>query len=746
MKIRCVVGACALFVSTHLSILYGDFRDDIGYTQLKTQFGTSLPDGSQITMVQVEADWSENTYAPEAVGELSGKTFTYASPPNGYSPHAFEVARYLGGSATSIVPTLSGWSVYPMVNYDVGIVKVDNSLDPPMSPFEIENLSFVEQGGTFPVEANLRKQDFRIERDDVIVVAGLDNHSYNNLSYFWANFYNGISVGLSSGDHARNGSSKDGTGRVKPEIVAPMNFTSYATPIVTSCAILLKSEAKRNPQLSAAANHLVVKALLLAGATKDPLPSWSNSPEQPLDWVYGAGQVNIYNSYMMLLAGQKNVGTVAGAGWNFGTSRVAPDIYYFQKNEQEPFSAVLTWDRHVTAGSDPFPWYTPTSTLANLDMALWSCDSAGNLVQKLTESRSINNNIEHIYQPYFSPGYYALVVSSDAPNERYAIAWRGGVSPPATSLTLTNAGFETPPLGVGSFAIHPGSAGWSFSGSAGISANGSGFTSGNPAAPEGAQVAILQQNGSIFQTINSPAGRFSIGFSAAQRANWQTSSQDFEVKIDGQPIGTFRPVSIAYTTYTTNTFSLSAGSHTVSFEGLNSWGGDNTVFIDRVTISEITAPAPSIPNSGFEMPGVGANSFYAFAYAPSGASWTFIGNAGISGNGSGFTESNPNAPEGGQVAFLQMTGTITQSMTLPAGTFRIALKAAQRVNYQSSSQDFQVLVDGTPVGYFRPPSAFYTALETSSFNLAAGTHTISIQGVDSDGGDNTALIDAIELR
>ncbi len=57
-------------------------------------------------------------------------------------------------------------------------------------------------------------------------------------------------------------------------------------------------------------------------------------------------------------------------------------------------------------------------------------------------------------------------------------------------------------------------------------------------------------------------------------------------------------------------------------------------------------------NLGFEAPYLGGS----YRYAPSGATWTFAGNAGITGNANAFTSGNPAAPEGVQVGFLQLTG------------------------------------------------------------------------------------------
>ena len=89
-----------------------------------------------------------------------------------------------------------------------------------------------------------------------------------------------------------------------------------------------------------------------------------------------------------------------------------------------------------------------------------------------------------------------------------------------------------------------------------------------------------------------------------------------------------------------------------------------------------------------------------FQYRPTGSAWTFTGDAGISGNDSGFTAGNPPAPQGTQVAFLQETGSFSQTVAgWAAGTYVLTFDAAQRGNYQASRQDFQVLVDGVGGGH-----------------------------------------------
>ena len=75
-------------------------------------------------------------------------------------------------------------------------------------------------------------------------------------------------------------------------------------------------------------------------------------------------------------------------------------------------------------------------------------------------------------------------------------------------------------MGAGQFRYRPTGSPWTFTGGAGISANGSGFTAGNPPAPQGSQVAFLQGTGSFSQAVAGwAAGSYRLTFYAAQRGN-----------------------------------------------------------------------------------------------------------------------------------------------------------------------------------------------------------------------------------
>jgi hypothetical protein len=312
----------------------------------------------------------------------------------------------------------------------------------------------------------------------------------------------------------------------------------------------------------------------------------------------------------------------------------------------------------------------------------------------------------------------------------------------AVSRVLVNpigdAGFEQVQVGTGQFRYRPTGSSWTFVGTSGISGNNSGFTSGNPPAPEGVQVAFLQQLGSFSQSVAGWAtGSYKLSFYAAQRGNYGVSREDFEVLVDGVVVGTFTPSGTTYQTYTTSAFSVAAGAHTIKFLGLDSVGGDNTAFIDAV----VPVNLATIGDSGFEQVLVGGDQYQ---YRPTGSPWTFAGNSGISGYYSGFTSGNPMAPQGVQVAILETTGSFSQSVAgWAAGSYKLSFSTAQRANHQASQEDFEVLVDNVVVGTFTPSGTSYQTYTTSAFSVAAGAHTIKFLGLDSAGGDNTALIDQI---
>ena len=119
-----------------------------------------------------------------------------------------------------------------------------------------------------------------------------------------ATCYNGIGVG------AYGGSSSIGptldNGRAKPDITAPgLRTTSFSTPQVAGAAAVLMQAGLRGDgggDTNSAADIRTVKALLLNGAIKPA--DWTNHAASPLDTRYGAGVLNVFNSYKQLAGGK----------------------------------------------------------------------------------------------------------------------------------------------------------------------------------------------------------------------------------------------------------------------------------------------------------------------------------------------------------------------------------------------------------------------------------------------------------
>ncbi|MGA2253370.1 MAG: C2 family cysteine protease [Thermoguttaceae bacterium] len=85
-------------------------------------------------------------------------------------------------------------------------------------------------------------------------------------------------------------------------------------------------------------------------------------------------------------------------------------------------------------------------------------------------------------------------------------------------------------------------------------------------------------------------GTYCVQFDAAQRANHQSNYQELQVTVDGTNVGIITPSGSAYGSYMTGNFTVSdSGIHTISFIGLNPAGGDNTAFLDCVTVNHLVA-------------------------------------------------------------------------------------------------------------------------------------------------------------
>jgi hypothetical protein len=465
--------AASLLLSPVASAL--TWHDFIDYNKLKSRVGSSLPIGAGVPISQVEAPAGAAYFVDGANTQFNGTldpsstavTFIDGSgnAAAGNSNHATSVvgAQYYGDTF-SLAPGANTVTLYEANDWLNNVIKFSGALEPVPQNFRVQNHSWIHSfapGGPVwaehPSNVNtLRRYDYLIDTanngDGMTAVVGLNNDT-TPLPYLLAHSYNAIAVGRTDGIHSSgltlsyDGSPPDSTygpGRSKPDIVAPLGTTSVATAAVSSAATMLYQSAGATD----AAKNEVMKAVLLAGASKEEFPGWSRTPTQPLDDVFGAGELNVYNSYLVQLGG-KHAGsltqpsTLAGSyGWDYQNRKGQPaigDIYYnFEIPEGSSatnFSAVLSWNLKVTdTNSDPSV-FTGVHSLQNLDMAFFRSTN-GFLAEQLDSSVSTVDNVEHVYVPTLAPGVYTLKVSGAA-NWDFGLAWRM-----STQFDETSADFD----------------------------------------------------------------------------------------------------------------------------------------------------------------------------------------------------------------------------------------------------------------------------------------------------------------
>jgi Subtilase family len=433
--------------------------DGIGVTLLRTV--TTNLNGSGIRVAQPEAGLDTNN--PPMIWEVNPATvgqrtnlFTYISSngssssyPNSLgseSGHADLVADNFYG-----IPSGVATNVAHVDNYDANdFVQISQFVTPLSTNYTaslpVANINdpVVNQSFTFgSVPAN----------EQMAIDSAYDNYAaqFNTLFISAANnggpvsppgtAYNCISVGAYGG-----GSSFGPTidnGRAKPDITAPAGETSFSTPFVAGAAAVLMQAALRGDgggDTNSASEIQTIKALLLNGAIKPA--DWTNNAPSPLDIRYGAGVLNVFDSYEQLAGGKHgyivstsvatnsphpptgDIGTVSVlSGWDFNTNSSSASFdgvnhYYFNvtngvSGAEFTATATLAWNRHRNK-----------TNINNLDLFLYDAVSS-NLVACST---SLVDNVEHIFVPRLPQGRYDLQVlkkgeATVTASESYALAW-----------------------------------------------------------------------------------------------------------------------------------------------------------------------------------------------------------------------------------------------------------------------------------------------------------------------------------
>ena len=163
---------------------------------------------------------------------------------------------------------------------------------------------------------------------------------------------------------------------------------------------------------------------------------------------------------------------------------------------------------------------------------------------------------------------------------------------------------------------------------------------------------------------------------------------------------------------------------------------------------------PDFPNSGgFELPSL---SFGTYQANPSGSGFTWspvdgAGQSGITANHSAFnTWTNcpgtcyQDAPNGVQMAFLQGPKIISKQLLFPFGTYKVRFKIAQR-RQNATALVIKVKIDGVEIDSKTATSPSFEQWDSASFTVNAGNHTVTLEGYNPGGLDNSVFIDQLKI-
>jgi hypothetical protein len=452
-----------------------DYKDDIGYARLLDELGVSnIPNGSGVPVTQAEAEnTTTSAYLPDDTdNQFTDKTITDKSKDTTdlSSSHATSVGRSFYGNSSSIAPAIDKINAYnanDWLQFDYLRFNGSGNRQPLVLPDRIANHSWIGSYDNLAADSNvLRRTDWVVETDEFIQCVGIKNNSSVNRSLL-SGAYNVIAVGKSDGVNGFGTSQLDNdyvTGRTRPEMVAPMTSSSGATPVVAAAAAFLV-ELGRNPGLSAdlsvisttnrkgdtifnAERSEVIKAALMAGADRatnngsvanlsDYRVDAAHQTVNGLDKRFGAGQVNIYNSYHIIAAGEQNSdeddgssgsGEVGSSGFDYdpyfgggGGSNSTASYYFSTGISETELSATLAWNININGGN--LNSFSGSATRYNLDLHLYDVTGGGEVLLK--SSSSTIDNTETIWEILDAGRDYRLKVTGQGSfNWDFSLAWK----------------------------------------------------------------------------------------------------------------------------------------------------------------------------------------------------------------------------------------------------------------------------------------------------------------------------------
>lgn len=468
------------FFAIAAGVAAADVRNDVGYPALRAALGSTVPDGAGVPVVLVEGitrdaagqpvwlpDLGRPEFAGKAIANLSNQ------PRGSASGHATAVARIFFGRTESMTPRIRTVSAYSAPDWTgAGYLQATwpgTGLEPVPTAARVANHSWI---GDMPLAGEvLRRVDWAVATDEFIQVVGTANTGANQP--LLASAYNVIAVGRTVGS-AFGSAGVDAlytAARVRPDLVAPAETSSAATPLVASAAVLLIGLAESSPRLSTdptvrstrnragtvirnPGRSEVVRAALMAGADRRTANRWRGTvppadirdyrqdpayqSDNGLDHRYGAGQLNVYTSYRILASGEQNsaedepgaAGRTGASGFDYdphfggaaGANAVA--TYRLPYVPVPELRATLAWNLAVDGGARGE--FAGTARLHNLDLRLWRVAADGSRTLQAA-STSTTENTESLWLRLPSGFRWELEVVA-APGSPpfdwdYALAW-----------------------------------------------------------------------------------------------------------------------------------------------------------------------------------------------------------------------------------------------------------------------------------------------------------------------------------
>ena len=478
-RFRCVRPAITiLWLLTVAAHARADYFDDIGYTALRADLGASLPVAAGVPVMIVESDKDEDpfveAYAPNVThAEFRGKKISVGERgPVVYEPfssHATNVGRLFFGLRSSVSPGIDRIASYLTGHwYEAAFLRLGELRQPKVSMSRVASHAWVgemrlDQGGISPANsATLRRVDWLVETDELFHVVGFTGRENSPLL---ADAFNVLSVIETGSDKHRNTLVLDGdygAGRSRPHLVVPETSPSASTGRAASVAALLVGVGHAQPSLSRgetvnrhgtriynAERSEVIKAVMLAGADRvtdnssgaDIIAYRADEGDRMangMDRRYGAGQLNVYNSYRILIAGEQHSMEDGVSVEYFGPDGFDYDesfgglgesnrqaTYRFSTGSVGGYLTVsLTWNIDIDGGSALA--FDPTATLYDLDLALYDVSHDDPVV--VAESRSSRDNSENIHIELVAERDYEIRIrpgGGQPPFEwDYGLAWR----------------------------------------------------------------------------------------------------------------------------------------------------------------------------------------------------------------------------------------------------------------------------------------------------------------------------------